>query len=205
MDILRALIELGIIALVAGLGGYFGSYLKKKGENLATHEDIGKVLDEVRAVTTTTKEIEAKISNEMWDRQKRWELKREILFEATKKLSSIENGLLSFHTFLRTKKSGGKGDDDPTWIRLEHGYVTQWQDVSKSFQEAEALVNISYSRELMSAFAEVGDLIRATAGKIAGGDQEIYAKTEVERNKKFIMAKVAIRKELGIGFNLTPQ
>jgi hypothetical protein len=49
--------------LCAGVGAYFGGYLKKKGVNLATHEDIDKVLDQVRAVTTTTKEIEAKISN----------------------------------------------------------------------------------------------------------------------------------------------
>jgi hypothetical protein len=51
-------------------------YLKKKGENLATHEDIGKLIDQVRAVTITTKEIEASISDRSWNRQKHWEMKR---------------------------------------------------------------------------------------------------------------------------------
>jgi len=37
---------------------------KKKGENLATHEDLDKLVVQVRAVTTTTKEIEAKISTD---------------------------------------------------------------------------------------------------------------------------------------------
>jgi hypothetical protein len=32
-------------ALGAGAGAYLGSYLKKKGENLATHEDIDKLLE----------------------------------------------------------------------------------------------------------------------------------------------------------------
>jgi len=67
-------------------GAYFGGYLTKKGENLATHEDIDKLVDQVRAVKQTTREIEAKISDEVWDRQKRWELKREVLFEATRAL-----------------------------------------------------------------------------------------------------------------------
>ncbi len=48
--------------------GYFKAYGAKKGENRAMQEDI-------RKLTTATKEIEAKISNEMWDRQKRWELR----------------------------------------------------------------------------------------------------------------------------------
>jgi hypothetical protein len=66
-------------------GSYFGAYFKKKGESLATHEDIDKVVDQVKAVTQTTKEIEAKISGEVWDRQKRWELKREVTFGARRR------------------------------------------------------------------------------------------------------------------------
>src|SRR5664280_2382186 len=78
----------------AGAGAYLGGYLKKKGENLATHEDIEKLKEQVRVVTTTTKEIEAKISDEVWNRQKRWELKREVLFEASKRLAQVEDQLM---------------------------------------------------------------------------------------------------------------
>jgi hypothetical protein len=49
--------------LSGGTGAYLGSYLKKKGENLATHEDINKLVDQVSAVTTATKQIETKISS----------------------------------------------------------------------------------------------------------------------------------------------
>lgn len=55
--------------LVAGVGSFGGSYLgayfKKKGENYATKEDLGDLVQQVRAVTTVTKEIEAKISDEV--------------------------------------------------------------------------------------------------------------------------------------------
>jgi hypothetical protein len=81
----------GLTTLIgAFIGSYLASYLRKKGENLATHEDLGKLVDQVRAVTTTTKEIEAKISTDVWDRQKRWEMKREVLFEATKRLGAVK-------------------------------------------------------------------------------------------------------------------
>lgn len=47
---IMALMFWAITALMAGFGAYFGSYFKKKGENLATHEDIGKLVDQVRYV-----------------------------------------------------------------------------------------------------------------------------------------------------------
>jgi hypothetical protein len=94
-----------------GVGAYLGSYLRKKGENLATHEDIDKLVEQVSAVTKATKEIETKISSDVWDRQKQWELKREILFDATKRLSEIENKLLSLHTFWRSRIAGEISDE----------------------------------------------------------------------------------------------
>jgi hypothetical protein len=50
-----------ITAVTAGVGAYLGSYLKKKGENLATHEDVHKLVEQVSAVTVATKQIEARI------------------------------------------------------------------------------------------------------------------------------------------------
>jgi len=60
--------------VTTALGAYLGSYLKKKGENLATHEDIDKLVNQVSAVTVATKQIEARISNQTWQRERRAEL-----------------------------------------------------------------------------------------------------------------------------------
>src|SRR5258708_5441631 len=79
--------------LSAGGGAYFGSYLKKKGENLATHEDINRLVDQVSAVTKATKEIETKISNEVWERQTRWEVQKAAVLETLRDLASSD-GLL---------------------------------------------------------------------------------------------------------------
>ena len=66
------LIAWGLTTLVtAFVGSYLAGYLKKKGENLATHEDIDKLVEQVAAVTTASKKIEAQISDSVWNRQKR--------------------------------------------------------------------------------------------------------------------------------------
>jgi hypothetical protein len=49
--IMENLLALGLTTLASAfIGSYLASYLKKKGENLATHEDIDKLVDQVRAV-----------------------------------------------------------------------------------------------------------------------------------------------------------
>jgi hypothetical protein len=185
--------------ICAGAGAYFGSYLKKKGENLATHEDIAKVLEDLRQVTTTTKEIEAKISGELWDRQKQWELKREILFDATKRLSAVENQLLAMHTVWEQSRTMEEG---LARSQLKHDTVIQWRDCIHSLEETEALISVSCSKETMYAFAELLDLLRGTVSKIVQGDTEAYGKDQEERVKKVGRARGAIRKELGLMLDL---
>ena len=55
-----------------------GAYAGEKGKNLARKEDLNEILAEVRAMTITQKEIEAKISGELWSRQMHWQQKRAI-------------------------------------------------------------------------------------------------------------------------------
>ena len=54
--------------------GYITGYVRKKGENRAIHEDFKNVLEQVKETTRATKEIENKVSDAAWDRQRRWEL-----------------------------------------------------------------------------------------------------------------------------------
>src|SRR5262249_16714177 len=72
-----------LVSLVgAGLGSYFGAYLREKGKNLATHEDINRV---VRA----TEDIKAEISGELWTRQRRWDAKWECYSEIVQDLGEL--------------------------------------------------------------------------------------------------------------------
>jgi hypothetical protein len=91
LDFIGKYAGVGVTTFVAGgAGAYLGSYLKKKGENLATHEDLEKLVTQMTAVTTATKNIEARISDEVWQKQKRWEAKREAIFEVMRRLGELE-------------------------------------------------------------------------------------------------------------------
>jgi hypothetical protein len=64
--VIAAAIASQIVSLI--LQSYLPAYAKEKGKNLATHEDIQKLVDQVKAVTLATKKIEAEISSGVWDR-----------------------------------------------------------------------------------------------------------------------------------------
>src|SRR4051794_34590725 len=64
---------------------YFEPYLKKKAENLATHEDIAKLINQVRE----TEQVKADISNRMWGRQARWTAMKEYYVLLIEQLSHL--------------------------------------------------------------------------------------------------------------------
>lgn len=69
---MQPLVILGLTSLFSAFcGSYLGGYLKKKGENLATHEDVQRLVEQVSRVTEATKQIEARInrSSRVYERQ----------------------------------------------------------------------------------------------------------------------------------------
>ena len=192
-----------ITAAISGAAAYLGSYLHKKGENLATHEDINKLVDQVSAVTTATKQIEAKISGDLWDRQKQWELKRDILFDAVKRLNDVDSKLLLLNTFWEHKINGRIGSQE-SQVGLSHRYTTDWQEAMHGFEEVEALAQVTCSPETMRAFAQLGALLKRIASDVVNGNQLTYELSQKERDKLFGLAKVAIRRELGIPITIMP-
>jgi hypothetical protein len=189
---MEALIAWGLTTLGGSfIGSYLASYLRKKGENLATHEDLDKLVDQVRAVTTTTKEIEAQISTDVWARQKRWEMKRDVLFEATKLLGRVEDSLTHLNSAFLAERMG-----EPVSLDAKSLAIDRWTDESRNFEEASLLVAIVCRKETKNAC----DNYRLFARKIAVGvfqhDSEILLKSIPELVEKSAAILMAIRKEL---------
>jgi hypothetical protein len=88
-----------LLAVVAGLGSFLGSFLKKKGENYATHTDAKRILDELEKTTKATKEIETRIA-------RRSDLEKQILLDQYKLVVDIQKRLVRVATELNRRRSG---------------------------------------------------------------------------------------------------
>jgi hypothetical protein len=88
------------LAVASLIGGFFGAYFKRRGENLATHADLDKLIEQMSAVTETTENIKAAISDDVWDRQKQWELRRDAVLDAIRAHADLESALVNLNSCL---------------------------------------------------------------------------------------------------------
>jgi hypothetical protein len=187
-----------ILVLLAVLGSFFGAYFgaygKKKGENLATHEDIDKLVDQVKAVTKATKEIETKISDEVWDKQKRWQLKKEVLFEAARRLAEVDDALLAYSVTLKVDQK----PDDLGWVASTHERRVRWSKAAAAFDETRLFVSIVCGNDTRKAFDEFGVLANQIAAEISRKDATAYDNAKANLFAKLHSARIAARKELEI-------
>jgi flagellar motor protein MotB len=167
--------------LGAGLGAYLGSYLKKKGENLATQEDI-------RKLTQATKEIEAKISTETWDRQKRWELKRDILFEAAKRSSELDDALIAWGAKLEHHNA------QAAWFGAN---AQRFVNATAACTETLARASVLCSIETWKALHHFASLANTIGVQITDKNIEAWNNGSTELAEAFADAIAAIKKELG--------
>lgn len=74
-QIVNSIATVALYVLILGVWKpWTRAYADEKGKNFARKEDLNEILAEVRA----QKEIEAKLTGEQWDRQMRWNQKRDL-------------------------------------------------------------------------------------------------------------------------------
>jgi hypothetical protein len=194
------IILFGLGIILGALLTYLTAYMKKKGENFATREDLQDLVKQMSAVTEATKKIEAEISTGVWDRQKRWELRRDVLFEAGRRLADLDEALLRYDALVRVIKA------EPTdrtemgefaWAQSTHDVTENWRKASINFDESRLLVSIVCSRSVTSAFDDLAAFTNSIASKLTQNDVDIYKESRRELFKKILTARTAIRKELG--------
>jgi len=181
-------------AMLVGVGIYLSSYLKKKAEHLATREDFKELRAQTAALTQTTKEIEAAISGDLWDRQKRWELKRDIVFETTKAMTKVAHTVGSLNAVYNIKHN----PSDQAWIDESTGKGQEFLNATKEFDSVGIMIAIVCDESTIETVDAFSDFSRDLAKRIVDGDTNIYTASQYELWHKVRIARKAFRIELGI-------
>jgi hypothetical protein len=186
---------------------YLRAYSAKRGENLATHDDIDKLVKQIEAVTEATKAIETRISNEVWDRQKQWELKRDVLLEAIKRIAALDDALSSYKSFmgLDTVRTPEGPELDLHWSQRKLKVKQEWGKANTNFDETRYYVGIICSTELKQVLDDLGIFAHLFGAELARGNIPAEPQGQTEFFTRVIKARAAIRKELGIQPLVTSQ
>ena len=173
--------ETGVIIIVllanaclVGVGIYLSSYLKKKAEGLATKEDFRDLKEQTAELTRTTKKIEAEIDEDAWNRQKRWELRRDVMFEAAKAIGAAKDTLSGMHAvFITDKRNAALGK--PIRADKEAEAYAAFNKAADELDQAFMLVSIS-----------CGDVVRDKLGKFVLHARDLAVEIANGNPEKFI-------------------
>jgi hypothetical protein len=200
MAAITATFDLGIAIttlLSAGCGAYLGAYLKKKGENLATAEDLHQLLIQVESVTQTTKTIEAAISDKMWNRQRQWELKRDAVLSAIESLGRADDALLAMVlAILKAREEGPK--ITPFIDQKRNACLDIWKEAISTYDEKRRVISLVCSKETSHAFQRAGHQIRTGASKVFKGEVKTFEELMPPIQEAIVAAFESGREELHI-------
>jgi hypothetical protein len=152
-----------LLSLVgAGLGAYFGAYLREKGKNLATHEDI-------KRLTRIAEEIKSQVSAELWLGQTRWNLRRDLYARLLEGLSDVQS---SIHRLIGSMKMKAEAAD-PAVKSYHVGEITkglaEYFEATHKVRRAHSVAAIFLSEEAMEALRKMGaDMVRASQEGTSG-------------------------------------
>jgi hypothetical protein len=179
----------------AGAGAFFGSYLKRKGENLATHEDIDLLLDQVRAVTQTTKEIEASISDKLWNKQRHWEMKQEAVYSVMQAMGMTDAAVTDLANALRTQKKS------KTPQMFDEVLTDRWLKAYESLEDLErkrSLALIVCGAGLTDTLFTIKNAYRDICHELADDELNSYQMHSDALRKRMAEAFAYARRELGL-------
>lgn len=187
-------------ACLVGAGIYLSAYLTKKAEGLATKEEFKDLKEQTAELTRTTKKIEAEINNDLWNRQKQWEMKREVIFDMSKQVSAVDDALTSLHSthkYYRALAQSGEVVDGLAKGEAFSNVMRNWGKAADAYDSAVALMSIVCSLELCQMLREFIIFARKLVPEIRKQPQSyIESATEIASRLKRIQE--LMRKELGV-------
>jgi hypothetical protein len=82
----REIFLLVLVLITSGVGAYLGTYLREKGRNVATKEDIAEITEKVE-------QVRVQLTGGLWVDQERWKFKRDLYRELLEALYAMNSAM----------------------------------------------------------------------------------------------------------------
>jgi hypothetical protein len=139
--------------------------------------------------------------SDVWDRQKRWELKREVLFEATKIIAAADDALCSLSVVYSVWKKADKNDPTTESSFKEKAIQagTKWLEAATNLDQARLLVSLVCGKEVYRLLLTLTTLMRTVGAEISvKKNPEMYKASIEELLTQSEAITAAMRKEIGM-------
>jgi hypothetical protein len=166
----------GVVVVIFGfwLKFYFGPYLTQKAKNLATHEDIQRLVAQVRE----TERVKAEITDSTWDRQARWTYKRDLYIRLVECMTT----LIGLESKCRTSEE---------WNKPVEGLYREW---------GEQMIELVKLSEIASFVLSDGAYKTLMNLRRTKDTENLWSKEQTERLKAHLaILRTEAKKDLGYG------
>jgi cytochrome c5 len=181
----------------AALAAYFGAYFKRRGEDKAIKEGFAELLRQSAETTKATKAIEAKISDEVWDRQKRWEMKRDLMFETTKRMSVVKDKLISLCNAFDIAAQA----ENPVTAEVlgtKKKAAQEFNEAMNALEQNAGLIDLVCNESVKDTTFQACHFMRLCSAEIMNGRTDVFRRSTKGLGDALDTAINAMRAEMGI-------
>jgi hypothetical protein len=198
MGTLTTILILVLYGLMLAGGIYLKSYFNKKGENLATKEDFRDLKAQTAELRQVTKEIEAKIDDQVWNRQRQWEMKRDIVVEFVKVMKEFEQATIALGIAIKSKVAAA-AQDKPSRQETVNRNLATWSPLSIKFEQYIYLATLVSSKKTIGTLFAVSKIVRDISSDVLSEtNPNAYATRNVELLQQLNQLRDVLREDLGL-------
>lgn len=168
---------------------FLGSYSAKKGENLATKEDIAQI-------TKVQEEIKAKISDDAWDRQRQWELRRDVVLDSVRALADLDGAVREFHVAWSGPAGNPTKEAEDALKSMKIEAIKSFQRCSSSYQRAHTIADVAIGGKLSRSISGYFQFALPLVGGMQSGqitDRDSQKGLAKLHNEVILSAREALR------------
>lgn len=189
-----ALVVLLLNACLVGVGIYLASYLKKKAQNLATREEFADLKRQTAELARITGDIDNELKSDLWDRQKRFEMRRDFIFDAAKTVGKLHGKIVELDSACkaerRMKLAGHQQSDLVTIVG------TRWSETMIELGNMMTLSSIVCSDELTLQFKEFITRVIEHGESMREAGEDFLSKRASDYGRQVNVLYLAMKKEL---------